>query len=89
MATLYIVKTTIHAIPKKGGKKVIIKASKEPQAVPAEFVKELLASKSIEEAGSDGKAAKSTPSPSPAPTPSSADDGGSGDDDDKDKDKDA
>lgn len=60
MAKLYIVKTTVHAIPKKGGKKVIIKASKDPQAVPSEFVKELLASKVIEESGSDNTAAADT-----------------------------
>lgn len=60
MAKLYIVKTTVHAIPKKGGKKVIIKASKDPQPVPGEFIKELLASKVIEEAGSDNTAAADT-----------------------------
>lgn len=60
MAKLYIVKTTVHAIPKKGGKKVIIKASKDPQPVPGEFVKELLASKVIEESGSDNTPAADT-----------------------------
>ncbi len=60
MAKLYIVKTTVHAIPKKGGKKVIIKASKDPQPVPGEFINELLASKVIEEAGSDNTAAAGT-----------------------------
>nr|WP_288356756.1 hypothetical protein [uncultured Pseudomonas sp.] len=73
MAKLYIVKTTVHAIPKKGGKKVIIKASKDPQPVPGEFVKELLASKIIEEAGSDNTAAVDT---SAAPTGGAAGDAG-------------
>ncbi|OLU23868.1 hypothetical protein [Pseudomonas sp. PA27(2017)] len=74
MAKLYIVKTTVHAIPKKGGKKVIIKASKDPQPVPSEFIKELLASKVIEEAGSDNTAAVDTTA---APAGGA---GGSGDD---------
>ncbi len=76
MEKLYIVKTTVHGIPKKGGKKVIIKASKDPQPVPGEFVKELLASKVIEEAGSDNTAAVDTTA---APAGGAAG-GGSGDD---------
>ena len=48
MANQYIVKSTIHALPKKGGKKVIIKPSKDPQTVPAEYVKDLLARGAIE-----------------------------------------
>jgi|GEM_PF-3172150 len=77
MAKLYIVKTTVHAIPKKGGKKVIIKSSKDPQPVPSEFVKELLASKVIEEAGNDSTAAVDTIA---APAGGAAGAAGSGDD---------
>lgn len=81
MAKLYIVKTTVYAIPKKGGKKVIIKASKDPQPVPGEFVKELLASKVIEEAGSDNTAAvDSTAAPAGGATGGAGGAGGSGDD---------
>lgn len=81
MAKLYIVKTTVHAIPKKGGKKVIIKASKDPQSVPGEFVKELLASKVIEEAGSDNTATVDTAAAPPGGAAGGAGGaGGSGDD---------
>lgn len=80
MAKLYIVKTTVHAIPKKGGKKVIIKASKDPQAVPSEFVKELLASKVIEESGSDNTAATDATAAPASAAGGVAGAGGSGDD---------
>ncbi|UQY33814.1 hypothetical protein K8U54_19180 [Pseudomonas fulva] len=81
MAKLYIVKTTVHAIPKKGGKKVIIKSSKDPQPVPGEFVKELLASNAIEEAGSDNTAtADTTAAPAGGAAGGGAGAGGSGDD---------
>lgn len=56
MAKQYIVKTTIHGIPKAGGKKVVIKSSPEPQDVPAALVKELLERGVIEEAGAPAKA---------------------------------
>lgn len=56
MAKQYIVKTTIHGIPKAGGKKVVIKSSPEPQDVPAALVKELLDRGVIEEAGAPAKA---------------------------------
>ncbi|RIA22661.1 hypothetical protein DFO61_3351 [Ectopseudomonas oleovorans] len=64
MAKQYIVKTTIHGIPKAGGKKVVIRSSPEPQDVPAALVKELLERGVIEEVGAleKGKAAAdSTP----------------------------
>lgn len=80
MAKLYIVKTTVHAIPKKGGNKVIIKASKEPQSVPSEFVKELLASKVIEESGSDNTAATDATAAPAGAAGGVAGAGGSGDD---------
>lgn len=59
MAKQYIVKTTIHGIPKAGGKKVVIRSSPEPQDVPAALVKELLERGVIEEVGASekGKAA--------------------------------
>ena len=56
MAKQYIVKTTIHGIPKAGGKKVVIKSSPEPQDVPAALVKELLERGVIEEVGAAAKA---------------------------------
>ncbi len=56
MAKQYIVKTTIHGIPKAGGKKVVIKSSPEPQDVPAALVKELLDRGVIEEVGATAKA---------------------------------
>lgn len=49
MAKQYIVKTTVHGIPKVGGKKVVIKSSPEPQDVPSGLVKELLDRGVIEE----------------------------------------
>jgi hypothetical protein len=51
MAKQYIVKTTIHGMVKKGGEKVVIKRSTEPQNVPDALVKELLASGVIDEVG--------------------------------------
>lgn len=56
MAKQHIVKTTIHGIPKEGGKKVVIRSSPEPQDVPSALVKELLARGVIEEAGATAKA---------------------------------
>lgn len=56
MAKQYIVKATIHGIAKKGDKKVVIKASPEPQNVPGALVKELLAGGVIEEYVGKGKA---------------------------------
>lgn len=73
MAKQYIVKTTIHGIPKAGGKKVVIKSSPEPQDVPASLVKELLDRGVIEEVGATAKA-------KPDADSTQQDDDGTGDD---------
>lgn len=51
MAKQYIVKVTVQGYAKKGDKPVTLKASPEPQDVPAGLIKELLARELIEEAG--------------------------------------
>ena len=73
MAKQYIVKTTIHGIPKAGGKKVVIKSSPEPQDVPAALVKELLERGVIEEVGATAQA-------KPDAASTQQDDDGTGDD---------
>lgn len=60
MAKQYIVKTTVHAIPKAGAKKVVIKSGPEPQEVPASLVKELLERGVIEEYEGKGKGKAAT-----------------------------
>ncbi|MDG9928529.1 MULTISPECIES: hypothetical protein [unclassified Pseudomonas] len=77
MAKQYIVKSTIHGIVKKGGKKVVIKSSPEPQEVPDALVKELLERGVIEEVEGGAKAKGAT-----APIGTDGDDTapGSGDD---------
>lgn len=42
MATQYIVKSTIHALLKKGGEKVVIPSSATPQDIPKSLVDDLL-----------------------------------------------
>lgn len=58
----YIVKSTVHAVEKKGGEKVILLRSTEPQAIPAGLVKELLSQGLIE----DPKAAAEEEAAAPA-----------------------
>lgn len=74
MAKQYIVKTTIHGIPKAGGKKVVIKSSPEPQDVPAALVKELLERGVIEEVGATAKAKPEADSPQPGDGDGTGDD---------------
>lgn len=86
MEKQFIVKTTVHGIAKKGGKKVVIKPSPEPQNVPGALVKELLASGVIEEYVVKGKAPSSVNEAGGASSDGPADDD---DDDNTDDDADA
>ncbi len=96
----YIVMGTVHAVEKKGGKKVVLLRDTEPQSVPASLVKELLEEGLIAESGDSeeapappkkGKAsAKPKTAPvvptttPPAPDDDDSDEDGAEDDDDSD-----
>lgn len=96
----YIVIGTVHAVEKKGGKKVVLLRSTEPQPVPASLVKELLEEGLIAESGDSEEApappkkGKTSAKPKtapvvptttpPAPDDDDSDEDGAEDDDDTD-----